>query len=66
MLKARNDLNLAEEPIRADRCSQLRMQDLERYRAPVSNIVSEIDAAHAAAADFTLDDVPAGKCFVQK
>jgi hypothetical protein len=66
MLKTRDDLYLAEEPIRADRGSKLRMQDLQRYCAPVSNIVREIDAAHAAATDFTLDDVSAGECFVQK
>jgi hypothetical protein len=31
----------------------------------MSNIVREIDATHAAPADFTLDEVSAGECFVQ-
>lgn len=66
MLKTRNNLDLAKEPIRADGRSELRMQNLERYRASMSNIVGEVDAAHAAPADFTLDDVSAGECFVQQ
>jgi hypothetical protein len=66
MLKARNNLNLAQEPIRADGRSELGVQDLERYRAPVSNIMREVDAAHAAAPDLTLDEISASECFVQK
>jgi hypothetical protein len=58
MLQARNDLDLAKESIRADGRSELGMQDLERYRAPVSNVMRQIDTAHAAAPDLTLDDVP--------
>jgi hypothetical protein len=42
------------------------MQNLERYGTSVSNIVGEVDAAHPAPADFTLDDVSAGECFVQQ
>jgi hypothetical protein len=66
MLKARNNLNLAQEPIRADGRSELGVQDLERYRARVSNIMGEVDAAHAAAPDLTLDEISTSECFVQK
>jgi hypothetical protein len=66
MPQARYDLNLSKKSISADRSAELRMKDLDRNGAPMTNVVSEIHGRHSAPADFTLDDVSAGKCFVQE
>jgi hypothetical protein len=66
MPQASYNLDLPKKPIRADRCTQLRMKDLDRNGTPVTNIVREVDRRHAATPDFTLDDISACKCFVQE
>jgi hypothetical protein len=40
------------------------MQDLDRDRPAVLDILGEVDRRHAAAADLSIDPVPVGKRFL--
>ena len=60
MLKPRHNLDFSKKPVCADRGTKLRMENLDRDRAPVPYIVGQIDGSHAAPADLILDEVSAG------
>ena len=61
MLEARRDLDLVQEPIRAQRHREFRPQDLDRDAALEAEIVSEKDDGHPTAADLALDRIAAGQ-----
>jgi hypothetical protein len=61
MLQPGAEPDLSEEPLRSQHRRQVRMQDLERYRAVVPEITGQIDRGHAAAAQLALDDVAIGE-----
>jgi hypothetical protein len=61
MRELRGDLDLAQEPVRAEERRELGVQDLEGDRAVVLEVLGETDGGHAAAAQLALDLVPAGK-----
>ena len=65
MVEAGGDLDLAQEPVGADVRSQLRVQDLDRYRTAVLEILGQIDRGHAAPPDFPLKAVSAGQRALQ-
>ena len=59
MAELGGDLDLPEEPLRAEHRGQLRPEHLERHLAPVLEVVGEVDGGHAAAAELTLEAVAA-------
>jgi len=61
MLQAGGDLDLAQEPIGAERRRQLLMQHLDRDRAVVLHVLGEEYGRHAALAQLALHGVPAGE-----
>jgi hypothetical protein len=58
MLEVGRGLDLDQEPFRADHGRELRPQHLERHRAPMTDIVRQIDGRHAALAELPFDPVP--------
>ena len=61
MLQLRRDLDLAQEPLGAERRAELRLEDLERNFAVVLQFVGEIDGRHPAFAEHALNAVPVGQ-----
>ena len=61
MIQARDDVDLAQKSIRADRRGELRVQNLQRDVPMVFHVVGEIDRRHAAAADLALDAIASGQ-----
>ena len=55
------DLDLAQEPLGAQGCSQVGTQYLDRYFAIMPYVVGEIHRGHAALTDLTVDLVAAGQ-----
>lgn len=66
MSQAGDDLDLSKEPVGTDRSSEVWMKDFDRDGASVANVVSKVYTSHPTPPDFTLDDISAGECFVQK
>lgn len=62
MLETGSELDLPQEPVWAERRSQLRVEDLERYRAVVLEVEREVDRGHASAAELSVDAVTVGEC----
>ncbi len=61
MGEARGDLDLPQEPLGAERCGQLGMQDLDGDSAAVLGILGEVHRRHTAPAELALDAVAAGE-----
>src|SRR5690349_7545386 len=59
MLQARRQLDLALEPLGAERSGHVVVENLERYRAVVPEIVGEVDDSEAAPSMLTIDPVSA-------
>src|SRR5258708_32547986 len=57
MVEPRRDLDLGEEPVRAEHRAQLGPQHLERDLALVLEVLGEVDRRHAARAELALDAV---------
>src|SRR2546425_10356029 len=60
MLQARRDLDLPQEPFGPEADCDVRMEHLDRHRAVVSQVLSQIHSCHASPADLALDLVAAG------
>src|SRR4051812_2925135 len=61
MLKSRGKLDLALESLGAERCGDFVVQNLERYRAVMPEVVREVDDGETAAPKLALDPVPTSK-----
>ncbi len=59
-MELRSDFDLAEEPLRSQRCGKLRPQDFDRHLAVVFDVLGDVHSGHAAGADLMLDDVAVG------
>ena len=62
MVELGGDGDLAEEPLGAERVGELGVEDLDRHRAVVLEIVREVDGGHAALAQLPLDAVAVRQC----
>ena len=61
MVELGGDGDLAEEPLGAERVGEFRVEDLDRHRAIVLEVVREVDGGHAALAELALDAVAVGE-----
>ena len=61
VLEPGGDLDLAGEPLGAERGGQLGAQDLHRHLAVVLQVLGEIHGRHAALAELALDAVAGGE-----
>ncbi len=66
MLKPGGELDLALEPLGAERGGELGVQHLERHRAVVPEVVGEVHRGHAAPAELALDPVSPGQMRLQR
>src|SRR5690242_895970 len=66
MLEASRKLDLALEPLGAQGGSELRVEDLQRDKAVVPEIPSQVDNGHPPAAEFTLDRVAAARAALSR
>ena len=57
MLQPGGELDLALEPLGAERGGQLGVEHLERDRPVVPEVLGEVDRGHAAAAELALEPV---------
>ena len=62
MLEPGGELDLAQEPLGAQRRGELGVQHLERDGAVVPQVVREVDRGHAAAAELALELVAVREC----
>src|SRR2546425_6954743 len=60
VVEASGNLDLAEEPLRAERAGQLGVQNLDCDLAMVLPIMGKVDRGHPAAAELALDRVSVG------
>ena len=61
VLEPGGEPNLGEEPLGAERPSELGVQDLEGDGAVVAEVVRAVDRRHAAAAELGVETVAAGE-----
>jgi len=61
MLEVRGELDLAEEPLRAEGRRQLGPQHLDGDPPPVLGILGEVDRRHPTATELALNRVAAGE-----
>ena len=61
MLEPGGDLDLAGEPLGAERGGELGAEDLHRDLAVVLQVLGEVDGGHAALAELALDAVAVGE-----
>ena len=61
MLQAGGELDLAQEPLGAERRGELGMEHLEGDRAVVLEVLGQVDRRHAAAAELALERVAIGE-----
>ena len=57
VLQVGRRLDLGDEPLAADHCRELGLEDLERHAALVSDVLGQVDRGHAALTDLALDPV---------
>jgi len=57
VVEIRSDLDLPHETLGAERCSQVRAQNLDCYLAAMLEVLGEVDRSHATAAQLSLDRV---------
>ena len=62
MLKVRGCLDLREESISSDDCSELGPQNFDCDMSIVLDVVCEIDSRHSARAKLSLDSIPFTDC----
>jgi hypothetical protein len=62
MTQTRGDVDLAQEALAAQYCSELGLEQLECHLAAVAHVVGQIDRGHAAGTKLLLDDVAVGEC----
>src|SRR2546425_8292834 len=60
MTEAGGGFDLAEKPLPPEGGGELRRQHLDRHRATVLQVLSEVDRRHPATAEFALDRVATG------
>lgn len=65
MLQRGFDLDLAEEPVGADRCSELGAQDFEGDTVIVASVTGQKDDGHPPTSDLSLDRVLVPYCFLE-
>ena len=61
MLELGGDLDLAGEPLAAERGGELGAEDLHGDLAVVLEVLGEVDGGHAAGAELALDAVAVGE-----
>ena len=61
MLKAGADVDLAKEPFGAQRVRELGMEDFQRDRAIVLEVMGQEHRGHAAASQLTFDAIAIGE-----
>jgi hypothetical protein len=61
MFEAGGELDLAQEPLAADRGGQLGLEDLDRHRAVELSVLGQIDDGHSTTTQFPLDAVAVGE-----
>jgi hypothetical protein len=61
MLKASGELDLVLEALRAERCSELGVEDLERHQAFVLEIAGEVNRGHTPTTELALERVAVGQ-----
>ena len=61
VLQPGGELDLAQEPLGAERCGELRMEHLERDRPVVLQVLGQVDGRHAAAAELAVERVAVGE-----
>ena len=57
MIESRGELDLSQETIRAERCGEIRMKNLECDDAIVLAILREINRRHSASSELAVDRV---------
>jgi hypothetical protein len=65
MLQVRRATDFFEKALGADRCGELRFENLERNGAVVLDVVRQIDRGHAAGAELAVNAVVRGQCRLQ-
>jgi len=65
MLEVGRETDLALEAFSAERCGEIRVQDLERYRPLVLDVAREVDGGHPAVPKLALDLVAAREGFTE-
>jgi hypothetical protein len=61
VLETGHEVDLAEEPLRAQRGGQLRPEDLDRDIAAVLPVVGAVDVGHAPVPDLTIEFITVRK-----
>ena len=62
MAQVRGRRDLAKESLGADGGRELRVQHLDRHRAPVTQILGQVHGRHAARAQLALESIPIAQC----
>ena len=62
MVELGGDGDLAEEPLGAERVGEFGVEDLDRHRAIVLEIVCEVNRGHAALPELALEAVAVDQC----
>jgi hypothetical protein len=65
MLEPGDELDLALEALGADGGRELGVEQLQRYRPVVTDVVGEVDRGHAAPPKLTLDAVAVGQALFE-
>jgi hypothetical protein len=60
------DLDLAQEPLGPERRRELRVEDLDRYRSMVLQVLGEEHGRHAPPTQLTLDRVAVSEGFTER
>ena len=66
MLQVGGDLELGQEALDAEHRAELRVEDLHRNTAVVTQVAREVHRSHAAAADLAVNGVAFGECGGQR
>jgi hypothetical protein len=66
MVQPDSQPDLALEPLRAQGCSDLGMEQLERHWPVVAQVAREVYGGHTATPELALDDVAITECCYQR
>ena len=66
MLEAGRHPDLALKPLGAHRGGELRVQNLERHRPVVPEVVRQVNGGHAPTPQLALDPIPVGECGLER
>ena len=61
VLEAGGELDLTEEPLGADRGGEIRLEDLDRDRTPMLDVLGQEDRGHPPLADLAFEGVVTGE-----